>query len=116
MHSQRPGPGFYAKVWYLNPPGYASVHTLIPLRAQDTLLPCHTIVPLHRHTPHFLSVPVGTTNSWSFCLLVQPDGQQSVAACLCSGAWYGDKTPLRLKVPKGTVGSVFVAGDSCTRA
>ena len=40
------GPDIYAKVWYPNPPGYASVYTLIVLRVQDTLFPCHTRIPL----------------------------------------------------------------------
>ena len=48
---------------------------------------CSPVIPLylcaettHPAIPRYLSVPVGTTNSWYFCLLVQPDGQQSVAA------------------------------------
>ena len=68
------------------------------------------------HVPHFNSVPLGATNSWSFAFL-SADGQQSSrGGFVVRDMWYGDKQPFRMKVPKGTAGSAVVAGYSCTRA
>ena len=102
------------------PPGYASVYTLLYPCARR--IRCSPVVPsyLCAETTH-LAIPsyLGACRYHKLLVFLPTSlstaSSRSRRVCVPEHTWHGDKTPFRLEVPKGTVGSVFVAGYMHTR-